>query len=370
MLPITQGLLTSRRNRPALRDMEEYTIKEMRAVIVHWTANTGKGANAWANRNYFNNTDRFASAHYCVDDGVILQCLPDEEVGYHVGGNNYRAIGKYVMGDSPTPNYHCVGIEMCVNMDGDWNKTYENSVELTRHLLNKFNMSVFSLFRHFDITGKDCPKMMIEEEAWQKFRRDVNKGLKLEVKEVVRKGVVTSAGALLRKGMDDKSPIGGKMELGTTFEIYDFINGWYRIGDELWIHGNDATEQLQLQAIVETDDGFLNVRRGPSKTFEAIGRIKNGTQVIIYEKRGSWCRIAPQEEQWVHQIGLSFEAPKKGVITSNQLFVKGEPRAEADKIAVLKKDEIVTVLSDNDFPWLRIDNPDGWIHSNYVKIIG
>jgi N-acetylmuramoyl-L-alanine amidase CwlA len=62
---------------------------------------------------------------------------------------------------------------MCVNADGNWSITYKNSIQLTASLLKKHNLSVNNLYRHYDITGKDCPRMMIREMAWDKFKEDV-----------------------------------------------------------------------------------------------------------------------------------------------------------------------------------------------------
>ncbi|MEL6866296.1 MAG: N-acetylmuramoyl-L-alanine amidase, partial [Bacteroidota bacterium] len=86
MLPITKQFLTHRRTRPALRNRSWYTIRQLKGIVAHWTANRSRGADAMANRNYFNTTDRYASAHYIIDDHSIIQCLPDHEVAYHVGG--------------------------------------------------------------------------------------------------------------------------------------------------------------------------------------------------------------------------------------------------------------------------------------------
>ena len=83
MLPITERLLDNY-NRPNRK------LKSLKAIIIHWTANTRAGANAQANRNYFNTKPRilntqgktvFASAHYVVDDRTIMRCLPEDEVG-------------------------------------------------------------------------------------------------------------------------------------------------------------------------------------------------------------------------------------------------------------------------------------------------
>lgn len=168
MLPITKLLLTNQ-NRPKKK------LLKLKGIVIHWTANTGKGANAEANRNYFNTTNRAASAHYIVDDKTIVQCIPDDEIAYHVGAASYTRAGNNLKEGVYSPNYFLIGIEMCVNSDGNWAKTYNNTAELAAYLLKKYKLTVKDMYRHYDITGKDCPKMMIDENEWLKFKNLVHK---------------------------------------------------------------------------------------------------------------------------------------------------------------------------------------------------
>jgi N-acetylmuramoyl-L-alanine amidase len=47
-------------------------------------------------------------------------------------------------------------------------------VELTAWLCRHFNVSPDQVIRHYDITGKDCPKYFVEhEDAWKQFLDDV-----------------------------------------------------------------------------------------------------------------------------------------------------------------------------------------------------
>lgn len=173
MLPIQKMLLTNN-NRPGKK------IINLKGIVIHWTANTAKGANAVANRNYFNTTANDASAHYIVDDKTIVRCIPDDEIAYHVGASNYTAIGNQIREGSYSPNYFLIGIEMCVNSDADWNKTYQNTIELAAYLLNKYNLSIDDIYRHYDITGKDCPKMMLAEKEWERFKNNVKTHMKID----------------------------------------------------------------------------------------------------------------------------------------------------------------------------------------------
>lgn len=181
-LTIKDMLLTNH-NRPGKK------IIKLKGIVIHWTANTGKGANAVANRNYFNNTKNSASAHYIVDDKNIIRCIPDDEIAYHVGAKKYVAAGLKIKEDNYSPNHFLIGIEMCVNSDGDWNRTYNNTVELAAFLLKKYNLNTDNLYRHHDITGKDCPKMMLDPKEWQVFKDKVSKKMD-EIKLVINKELV------------------------------------------------------------------------------------------------------------------------------------------------------------------------------------
>ena len=47
-------------------------------------------------------------------------------------------------------------------------------MQLTAFLCSKFNLTENDVIRHYDITGKDCPKYFVENEAaWETFRSDV-----------------------------------------------------------------------------------------------------------------------------------------------------------------------------------------------------
>lgn len=166
MVMIKNMLLTNH-NRPGKK------IKKLKGIVIHWTANTDTGADAEANRNYFNTTGSYASTHYIVDSKQIIRCIPDDEIGYHVGAARYTELANSIREGNASPNYYLLGIEMCVNKDGDWNKTYEATVGLTAYLLKKHALSVDDVYRHYDITGKACPQIMLEEDSWNEFKSRV-----------------------------------------------------------------------------------------------------------------------------------------------------------------------------------------------------
>lgn len=168
-------------NRPGTK------ISKVTGIVVHWTANEGKGADAVANRNYFartfkgtkadakeaNGTDfRYASAHLNVDDTELVECLPwkkgEAEVGYHVGATTYMSGIQSKLGNS-YPNAATIGLEICVNSDGDFKKAYENALLVIVMMLKEHGLGINNLYRHYDITGKACPGFFTDNGYAQKY---------------------------------------------------------------------------------------------------------------------------------------------------------------------------------------------------------
>ena len=142
-------------------------LNAVNGIVVHYTANPGSSAKD--NRDYFENL-RFthktkASSHYVIGlEGEILQLVPLDEMSY---ASNSR-------------NTDTIAIECCHPDDsGKFNDaTYKSLVDLVAWLCTRFNLSTDKVIKHYDVTGKNCPKYFVEhEDAWNKFLEDVDKKL-------------------------------------------------------------------------------------------------------------------------------------------------------------------------------------------------
>ena len=161
-------------------------VSAVKAIVFHYTANTGKSATAKGNARYFaaGSEGRAASAHYCVDEGnVVYECVPLDTVAWSVGDGKS---GKY---GSLYSNYNTVSIEMVSHTDASGTyyipeKTMENAARLYQMLLPQLP-NVQAAIRHYDVSGKLCPLPLINEEKWEKFQK-----LLKEVDEVVEKSKI------------------------------------------------------------------------------------------------------------------------------------------------------------------------------------
>ena len=48
--------------------------------------------------------------------------------------------------------------------------TVRNAIDLTRELMQKYSVDINHVIRHFDVTGKICPKPYIDSVKWQGFK--------------------------------------------------------------------------------------------------------------------------------------------------------------------------------------------------------
>lgn len=135
--------------------------RTVRYIVIHETDNTGAHATAEAHNAYIHENcwKEQKSWHYTVDDTEIWHHLPDNEVGYHAGDRM-----------APGGGNRCgIGIELCVNEGGDFEKTMRNAAQLTAHLLLQYDLSLDAVRQHHDFSGKNCPQTIIRTQRWEEF---------------------------------------------------------------------------------------------------------------------------------------------------------------------------------------------------------
>lgn len=140
-------------------------------IVIHYVGNPG--TTAQQNRDYFeglknqsgSNTTSVSSNFVIGMDGEIIQCIPIDEKSYASNNRN---------GDT-------ISIECChPGTDGAFSEdTYDSLVKLTAWLCGELDLGARDVIRHYDITGKACPKTFSEDEGeWKQFRRDVKKAMR------------------------------------------------------------------------------------------------------------------------------------------------------------------------------------------------
>lgn len=164
-----------------------YTVlqnKDIQYIVIHYVGSVSSAKN---NASYFANNKLKSSAHYFVDETSIWQSVEDKNMAWHCGGG-LQGNGGHTFYQKCT-NFNSIGIEMCCKKtsSGHWyfqNSTVQNTVELVRHLMAKYNIPLERVIRHYDVTGKLCPEPYVDEREWEKFK---NRLIIEEEKEMAEK---------------------------------------------------------------------------------------------------------------------------------------------------------------------------------------
>lgn len=160
-----QYITPNRYSRPQIE------LKKVTHIVVHYTGNPGTSAKA--NASYFdglkeqeNQNEKspiFASSHFVIGlKGEIIQCIPLNEQSY---ASNHM-------------NSCSISIEMCHPDDtGAFeNETYNSAVFLIAKLCNYYNIPTDNVIRHYDVTGKLCPKYFVDNpESFKGFKEWIDK---------------------------------------------------------------------------------------------------------------------------------------------------------------------------------------------------
>ena len=150
-----------------------------KGIILHYTANPG--ASADNHRRYFGNGGggRYAGAHIFIDSKESLCIVPLNEVCYHANDNQRYVGGKPYRGASnklgSNANLSTIGIEMCIEKDGTIAAaTFNQAVEVTADLCRTYKLDTDDLYRHYDVTGKNCPAPWVSKSSeWTRFKNAV-----------------------------------------------------------------------------------------------------------------------------------------------------------------------------------------------------
>lgn len=143
--------------------------------VQHETGNPSKGADAAMHARWLANGAGGAtlSFHFAVDDKVIYQMIPVDEVTWQAAD-----------GSGPG-NMSGVSCELCINAGIDVAASRRNAEALAAGVMGALGLDVSRLKRHWDFNGAlpasqrhHCPDRMMSEGYWPTFVANVGKLLK------------------------------------------------------------------------------------------------------------------------------------------------------------------------------------------------
>lgn len=202
-----------------------YKLSGLKGLVIHWIGVAQPSATV-IRKN-------FASAsygtHYISDwnSGDIIQCVPDDEVCYHVGATSYTDLKTQLVG-SGNPNWYFVGVECCISasdviasdyyaegkyfdLGGPSVAQYSGLVSFCSDFLSRHGLTSDDLYLHNDITGKSCHIWFLKDKnRWNQFKADVASEMKGEI-DVTREELEEIVFEVLADTLSQKSDEEEKM---------------------------------------------------------------------------------------------------------------------------------------------------------------
>ena len=125
------------------------------SITIHNTANPSSTARN--ERNWLTNPSNTATAsfHIVIDQKEAIECIPLTEIAWHAGDGNTAGSG----------NRTSIGIEICES--GNYDVTLRNAAELVAGMLQQRGWGTDRLRRHYDWSGKNCPRLMNSDGGWK-----------------------------------------------------------------------------------------------------------------------------------------------------------------------------------------------------------
>ena len=149
-------------------------------IVIHYV---GAESTAEANIKYFNAANRNASADFFVGhDGEIWQYNPNIKGKYtwHCGGSIESSHHPL---HGICTNRNSIGIELCTKQSGGkWTfskQTVESAALLVKYLMRTYGVPASNVCRHYDVTGKACPRVpgwgaVGGSAEWDKFKASLS----------------------------------------------------------------------------------------------------------------------------------------------------------------------------------------------------
>ena len=274
MLPITR--MISKYN--------HYETNVVKYIIIHYTGNNTDSAKN--NAIYFNSGNRNASAHYFVDDVSIYQVVEDNKGAWHIGNSK-----------TAPNNKNSLGIEMCCKNGVVTEKTEENTLQLVKFLMKKYNIPISNVRTHAEVTnyGKICPNWSANN--WQRWKVFKNK-LTTTVN-------TTTTSSSFKIGDKVKVNSTAKTYANSTKNIPNWIkNGTYTVSkvDKTKVLLKEITSWVNLSNVskigttftpytVKITTDILNVRQTASATSRVVTTVKKGGVYTIIEEQNGWGKL-------------------------------------------------------------------------------
>ncbi len=209
---------------------------KIKYIVIHDTGNTANGADANAHFNYFNGGNRGSSADVFIDEsGALIVNDYIRFYSWHCGDGR----GKYGI-----TNSNSIGIEICINRDGNLQKSIDNTVVFVKQLMKDLNIQSKNVVRHYDASRKKCPASMSSNNwnIWINFKKQLeSEDISMTQYEELKKDIMEIKKSIMDLSKEKPEPviynyIDQNMPSWAVPTIQKLVNKGALIGDENGLH--------------------------------------------------------------------------------------------------------------------------------------
>lgn len=127
-------------------------------------------------RNYIaREKDAKESIHYLVGPRNVIKLLEDDWRGWHVGDKPSKEV----------TNSNSISVAMFIRDSKDISRTLKNVIVLVNKLREIYGIGINNVKRHYDVTGKICPELLVNEKVWNRFKLAL-KGIESELTPIAK----------------------------------------------------------------------------------------------------------------------------------------------------------------------------------------
>ena len=266
-------------------------------LIYHYTGNSTDTAKA--NANYFSangSNTRSAGAHYFVDGTSIYQSISDLKIAYAVGGSKQSTSNGAASMYGTITNTNSIHIEMCSTGGAISSATIENAVWLGKQLMEKYNIDINHVYRHWDCNGKSCPGW----SGWTGTNATKWTALKSKLKSATTSTTwsgITTAEVKVHEKNSSSSAVIGTMSKGAKITVVAETDNWVQRKHGGWVAKKYVTTASSSSSTSSSSTTTLwkgvttqsvKVRKENSSSSEIIGTMREGANISVVAETTNW----------------------------------------------------------------------------------